>query len=87
MLSFTIKHPKYAVYFGISKLILHFPYRFYVPGALFFTAYFHTGLSCFAVFVIERTQKKNKKKRCYPNDSTLLSLRIVHRSVSQTYKF
>ena len=61
MLSFTIKHAKYAVYFGISKLILHFPYRFYVPGALFFTAYFHTVLSCFAVFVIERTQKKTKK--------------------------
>ena len=60
MLSFTIKHAKYAVYFGINKLILHFPYRFYVPGALFFTAYFHTVLLCFAVFVIERTKKNQK---------------------------
>ena len=30
-----------SVYFGISKLVLYFPYNFHVPCILGFTVYFH----------------------------------------------
>ena len=30
-----------AVYFGISKLVLYFPYNFHAPCILLFTVYFH----------------------------------------------
>ena len=53
-----------SVYFGISKLILYFPYFMYhVWCMILFTVYFHTVISVlrtsiYAVFVIDRTRKQ-----------------------------
>ena len=47
-----------SVYFGISKLILCFPYCFHVPCTVLFTVYFHTAISIFSFFVNDRTRKR-----------------------------
>ena len=52
-----------SVYFGISKLILYFPYFMYHILSVLFTAYFHSAISVFcasiyAFFVIDPTRKQ-----------------------------
>ena len=44
-----------SVYFGISKLILYFPYYLYVPCTVLFTVYFHTVIS---MLHLDRTRKQ-----------------------------
>ena len=44
-----------SVYFGISKLILYFPYYLYVPCTVLFTVYFHTVISSLH---LDRTRKQ-----------------------------
>ena len=45
-----------TVYFGISKRVLYFHIVFFAPCTVLSTVYFHTVLSRFRFFVIDRTR-------------------------------
>ena len=84
-----------SVYFGISKLILYFPYNFHVTCILLFTVYFHvpctvhftvyfrTVISMFFFLFYWSHSKANAVNQMILIKTLFLS-KICHRSVIQT---